>query len=281
MDIYKLKWKLDFRKKQLKGFFTLCKYIYLHKFDLEGDDQFYYHMQRQLLKDLIKASPEQEYLEEHGLLPDEPEPEPEPEPEKEPGLVRELGFMELVIYHTTLNDDLYTAVSVKEYEDQTVLEAQIVDGKTLEVREETVRMPHQAGERYDPFTLDCEAWRWDRVDGRMRLCPLVEETAGDLAAAKPVRHLFDLVLRVDKALAEERLSPLCLEYAFHCDENGYSWCIPDYSYCTVVHELELAADGDTFIENLKNLELHCRRYFVENQLEQYKAEIKLGYKFSS
>ena len=74
MDVYKLKWKMRFRLKKLKGFFKLCEYNFRHKHNLEGDDQFYYYLQRQLMQDLVKADPEQEYLEEHGLLPEE-EPE--------------------------------------------------------------------------------------------------------------------------------------------------------------------------------------------------------------
>ena len=51
MDFYKMKFKAAFRWRKVKSFFKLCEYNFRKKFNLEGDDQFYYHLQRQLLRD--------------------------------------------------------------------------------------------------------------------------------------------------------------------------------------------------------------------------------------
>lgn len=165
MDLYKLKWKMAFRVKKLKGFFKLCEYNFRHKFNLEGDDQFYYHLQRQLMKDLVKANPEQEYLEEHGLLPEEPESEPEPEPEKEPGLIRELGFGQLLLTRVIVGKTVYIMAEVKEYEDRIYLKvSKAVD---WEVEDVELTLPPQAEERYIDFELDGLQMRFDSQEMTM------------------------------------------------------------------------------------------------------------------
>lgn len=165
MDFYKLKWKMKFRWKKLKGFFKLCEYKFRHRFHLEGDDQFYYHLQRQLMEDLVKADPEQEYLEEHGLLPEEPEPEAEPEPEKEPGLVRELGFGYLMFTQLSIHDVLYMVTEMKEYEDHIWLNVSRVDD--FEVTTHEVCRFQTAGERYTDFTVEGVAMRFDSENLRL------------------------------------------------------------------------------------------------------------------
>ena len=272
MDFYKLKWKMKFRMKKLKGFFTLCKYNYYHKFNLEGDDQFYYYLQRNLLRDLIKTSAEQEYLGEHGLLPEEPEPEeelePEPEEELEPGLIRKLDFINLMCFAFGVRNKTFCVDELKEFEDRTEIVVKILEDYGEIERTESAVVPHQEGQRYDPVTLEGENFRWDRADGCLRFCPAVQETAEDLAVAKPVRMLQNLVLRVDKAFAEENLSPACLEYACNCSEAGYDWCVVDKSYCTVVYELKLAQTDVDHQKNLLDLQFHCDHYCVSSGLVQ-------------
>jgi len=167
MDMYKLKWKMNFRVKKLKGFFKLCRYEFDHKFNLEGDDQFARHLIRQNLKGLVKADPEQEYLEMHGLLPDEPEPEPEPEPEKEPGLVRQLDFGWLLMTRVVVGETLYMLTEVKEYEDRICLKAS--KAEEWDVEEFELCLPHQAGGRYVDFELDGHPMRFDGQDITMCL----------------------------------------------------------------------------------------------------------------
>ena len=273
MDFYKLKWKLQFRKKQLKGFFTLCKYNYYHKFNLEGDDQFYYHMQRQLLRDLIKARPEQEYLEEHGLLPEEPEAEPEAEPEiepaVEPGLLRSFGFFDQMCFAFSISGTTFCVEELKEFEDRTEIAVKLLENYGEEERVERAAAPHEAGARYDPVTLDGETFRWDRADGRLRPLPVVCEDAAQAAERGPVRMVQELVLRVDKALAEEKLSAQCLEYACQCSDAGYDWCVLDNAHYPALYELQLA-EGNTEAARslLMDLRFYCPHYCRESGLDR-------------
>lgn len=159
MDVYKLKWKMGFRLKKLKAFFKLCEYKFRHRFHLEGDDQFYYYLQRSLMEDLVKADPEQEYLEEHGLLPEEPEPEPEPEQEQEPGLIRELGFCILMMTVLHLDNATYMVTEVKEYEDRICLRVTKVED--MEPVEYDFCLSHRAGQRYTDFAVEGQPLRFD------------------------------------------------------------------------------------------------------------------------
>ena len=159
MDFYKFKWKMKFRMKKAKGFVKLCEYRLRKKFHLEGDEGFYYHLQTELMEDLVKADPEQEYLEEHGLLPEEPKPESEPEPEKEPGLIRELGFMELMFSGAEYGENTYMATELKEYEDRIFLKVSRVDN--FEVHEYEFTLPRREGEPYLDVTLEGKVLRFD------------------------------------------------------------------------------------------------------------------------
>lgn len=259
-------WKLKFRLRQLKAFFKWKEYQWRIERGRTNDDTFYYVMQRDLMKDLALADPEQEYLEEHGLLPDEPEPEPEPEPMPEPevGLIREFGFMEIRPVHMPHTETSYFACQVKEYEDRTLLRLQIVGGEDSQVREEELTVPHVPGGRWDSFELDGENWRWDRADCALRYMPGVDEFPEEAAQAPAVRTLQGLALRVEKNLAEQRLSPQCLSYAYRQGDVGYDWCIPDYSCYTVFHELEMSQDTMTGYELRQNLAMYCRSYYEHN-----------------
>ena len=279
MDVYKLKWKMRFRVKKLKGFFKLCEYNFRHKHNLEGDDQFYYYLQRQLMRDLVKADPEQEYLEEHGLLPEEePEPEvesevesevePDTEPVHEPGLIRTVDFLQLLSAPVNIFNTIFFGEEVKEFEDRTEITVQIMEGPDGDARTEHAVAPHQEGQRYDPVTLDGEAFRWDRAEGKLRFLPVVVEDAEQATENGPVRVVQELVLRVDKALAEERLSALCLEYACACSDTGYDWCLVDYSQYPVIYELDMVKDEVGKADLRRNLEFYCFHYYKEAGLDR-------------
>ena len=151
---------MKFRIEKLKGFFKLCEYNFRHKFHLEGDDQFYYYLQRGLMRDLVKADPEYEYLAEHGLLPEEPEPEPEPEPEKEPGLIRQLDFGWLLLTRVIVGDVMYILTEVKEFEDRICLKASKATGCDVEDLE--LCLPNQPEEKEIKFKLDGHPMRFDK-----------------------------------------------------------------------------------------------------------------------
>ena len=263
MDFYKLKWKLKFRWKKFKGRLKLLKINYIINHNLMGEDEFYYRITRKNLQDLVKADPEQEYLEEHGLLPDEPEEEmeeplPEPEPE-EPGLLRKWDFYDLMTQAIAVGKTVYMVFSVKEFQDRTVLVMKIPSSDFgVEDIEETIEAPHEDGARYDAFSFDGECWRWDRKDGHLRFCPVVCET-GETC---PVRGLQGLALRVDKALAEERLSHECLEYAYSCTEEGYDWCMLDHAHHPVVEELDMITNQEDKWEHLRDMSFHCLSYWA-------------------
>lgn len=158
MDIYKLKWKMKFRLEKVGCFFKLVGYNIRHKLHLEGDDEFYYYLQRGLMRDIIHADVEEEYLAEHGLLSD-PEPE-EMEPEEtEPGLVRELGFGFLLSTMVHLEDVSYMVAEMKEYEDRICLKAMKIE--EMEPVEYQFCLPHKVGERYTDFTVDEQPLRFD------------------------------------------------------------------------------------------------------------------------
>lgn len=269
MDFYKLKWKMRFRMKKVNGFFKLCKYNYLHKFNLEGDDAFYYHMQRQLMRDLIKADPEREYLIDHGLLPEEPEEEMEvePEPIPEPGLLRSFTFFDLMCFSVSIGNTTFLVNELKEFEDRTEMTVKIMEGIGDEEREVHTVVPHETGARYDPVTLDGEDFRWDRADARLRAMPVVCEDAAQAAQDGPVRVVQELTLRVDKALAEEKLSPLCLEYAYQCSEAGYDWCLLDHAHIPVLYELKTAQTQEAALEVFRNLRFFCPHYCKQSGLD--------------
>lgn len=272
MGFYKWKWKMKFRLEKLQGFFKLCKYNFYHKFNLEGDDQFYYYLQRNLLRDLVKTSAEHEYLEAHGLLPEEPEPEEELEPEleeePEPGLIRKFDFLDLMHFSFSIGTTTYVVDELKEFADRTEIVMKILEDYGETERTEQVTVPHQDGARYDPVTLNGEAFRWDRVDARLRAMPVVDEDAAMAAAQGPVRRVQELVLRVDKALAEERLSPLCLEYAYRCSEEGYDWCVLDHSHTTVLYELKMGKTREDEYIISRDLGGYCPHYFEEAGLRR-------------
>jgi hypothetical protein len=274
MDFYKMKFKMKFRVKKVKGFFTLCKYNFLHKFNLEGNAQFYYHLQRKLLRDLIRTTAEHEYLEEHGLLPEEPEPEeelePEPEEEPEPGLIRKFDFLDLMHFSFSVGKTTYCVDELKEFEDRTEITMKMLeDYGEVEWTEQAV-VPHEDGARHDPFTMNGVAFRWDRLDAKLRVLPVVYEDA-DVAAAEQgrARPVQGMVLRMGKAQAEERLSPLCLEYAYQCTQEGYDWCMLDHSHTPVLYELNAWKDkvGEYLI--IRNLGGYCPHYFEEAGLDKY------------
>ena len=270
MDFYKLKWKLKFRGEQIRGWFKLQKFNYIINHNLMGDDEMYYRLTRSNLQDLVKADPEQEYLEEHGLLPDEPEPEeeeplPEPEPE-EPGLIRRMDSFDLLYCPLCVGNAVFFVDELKEFEDRTEIAVRISEDFGNIERTDRAVVPHQDGARYDPVTLDFEAFRWDRIDSRLRFMPLVCEDEAQAAANGPVRTVQNLVLRVDKTLAEERLSPLCLEYAYQCSEVGYDWCMVDHSHNPVLYELKMAGNRETEQDIFAKIGRYCPHYWKSNNL---------------
>jgi len=153
MDLYKMKWKAAFRIKKVQAVFKLTAYNLRHKLNMEGDDGFYYHLQRQLMRDLLRSDPEQEYLAEHGLLPEEPEEE------KEPGLIRELGLEYLILSACEVGEATYMATELLEYEEYVVLKiSRVICG---EVTEYEFSLPRRAGERCIDFAVEGVALRFD------------------------------------------------------------------------------------------------------------------------
>ena len=169
MDFYKWKWKMGFRVRKVKACFKLTEYNLRKKLNLEGDDEFYYHLQRNLLRDLIRTPAEHEYLEEHGLLPEEPEESVEPmEEEMEPGLLRELGLGWLITSAMNIGDTTYIATEWKEYEDRASLKVAKV-GEDGEPIDHSFTFPQWSGERCVDFTIDDVALCFDREELRVLL----------------------------------------------------------------------------------------------------------------
>lgn len=262
MNWDKFVYKTKFRLLKIPSFFKLMYYNFLKKHNLEGDDAFYYHCKRKNLRAILRTSAEHDYLEYHGLLPEqEPEQEPETEtPEQEPGLIRTLTFLDMVARAINLNGSVYLATEVKEYEDRVCIAFEITDTATDTSREETVCAPHETDQNYDRFSLDGLEWRWDRGDSMLRPCPQCKAPAEVTAEENGVQVLDGLILRVEKSVAEERLSPLCLEYAFASGADGYDWCICDHSSYPVFHELNLVPDGQPR-DFTARLSFYCPRYF--------------------
>ena len=153
----KLIWTAKFRMKQVKAFWKLCGYNLRHKLNMEGDDGFYYHLQRELMKDILHADLQTEYLAEHGLLPEEPEPEPAPEAASE--AIRVLGMMELILSALAYEGATYMATDMEEYEDHICLNiSKVVDG---EITEYSFSLPHKVGEQYTDFSVDGVDLRFD------------------------------------------------------------------------------------------------------------------------
>lgn len=162
MDACKWKWKMKFRVKKLKGCFRLLEYNFRKKFNLEGDDGFYYHLQRELMRDLVKADPEREYLEEHGLLDEEPDEDMEPETETEPGLLRQLDFGWLIMTRMYVDETMYMLTEVKEYEDRICIKAcKTVD---MEATELELCLPPRGEVRFVDFELDGHSVRFDSTE---------------------------------------------------------------------------------------------------------------------
>lgn len=175
MKIGKQLWKLKFRALQVQSFFKLGYYNVLKKLRLEGDDGLYFHLQRDLMRYTLHADPEEEYLAEHGLLPD-PQPEPEPEseaPAPEPGLVQTLSMFELMFSAVSHGETTYMATEVKEYRDHVTLTLSRVD-EDGEVTEHEITQPHRAGEPYVDFSVNDLPLRFDFQARKLHLLPLKE-----------------------------------------------------------------------------------------------------------
>lgn len=258
MDMHKFIYKSKFRLRKVSSFFKLKYYGFLKKFHLEGENSFYYHLQSQLLRDILRTSAEYEYLSNHGLLSENETEEmdlgKDAEPEKEDGLIRTLSLGE--IRPISLKDSCYIATEVKEYEDRVCISLQISGEGTDSIREEMVCAPHEANHSYDHFCLDGLDWRWDREDCMLRPSPHLTVPA-EVKVLQDGVLLFDgQVLRVEKALADEKLSPLCLEYACCSGPDGYEWCLADYSALTALFELNIPVPQTEFY-----LSCCCCRYW--------------------
>ena len=236
MNVEKMKFKAAFRVTKVKAFFKLGYYNFLKKFNLEGDDYFVCHLIRTNLRGILQTTAEQEYLEAHGLLPSETEEAEAEAAEREEGLLRELTLGEVL--PICLNGNGYMALEIKEYEDKTCILLCITDDEYTE-REENICAPHEAGQIYDRFSLDGRDWRWDREDNVLRPTPLLPDDAEVRELMDGVVLLGKQILRIEKAFAEEKLSPLCLEYAFSSSEDGYEWCMADYSAYPALYELKI------------------------------------------
>ena len=153
MDIYKLKWKMKFRLKKVKSLCKLVRYQFILKFNLQNGDDFYYRMHRNLERDMLRADPEEEYLAEHGLLP---EPEPEPEEPPEPGLIREVFLLLSTVHHEGIT---YVVMEMKEYEDHMFLNVSRATDEEAEGY--SFDLPHKAGERYTDFVVEGQPLRFD------------------------------------------------------------------------------------------------------------------------
>lgn len=181
---------------------------------------------------------------EHGLYEEATEETSpsEGEQEGEPGLLRVIDFAGGSI---SLGGTVFTAREVKEYETHTVLFLEMWEEEGGGNRTRQVTVPHGPGERYDLMTVEGEDFRWDREDCCLRAIPKVQEEDAAVSGKDPVRMIEQLVLRVDRAMAEERLSPECLEYACRKGEAWYDWSVPDGAHYTVLAELDLV---DTEVE---------------------------------
>lgn len=261
MDLHKLKWKMNYRVLKVKSLFKLGYYHFLKKFHLEGNDGFYYDRMRGLAESDVRTSAEDAYRDEFGPWPEE-EPIPEEEvPEPDPDLIRAFSSMELLPHAITVGDTFYHTQEVKEYREHTVLSLQIMDNPDTPFREETIDVPHIDGQNYAPFVLDGMHWRWDRGDLMLRPCPQLEAPFEVIEVTDGVQILNRRVLRIAKALAEEKLSPMCLDYSFANSDEGYDWCICDHSYCTAAWELGLPTIEESHdLEEL--LSFYCCRYFA-------------------
>ena len=157
MDLYKLKWKTKYRADQVVAVFKLLGYNIRHKLKLEGDESFYYHMQRDLMRYIIHSNVEEEYLMEHGLLPEEPEEVLEPE--QEPGLLREIPFIELALSPLEHGELTYVVQEAKVYEDHICLTIMKIDH--WDSASYNFTMPYRKGDRYTDVVVDGLSLRFD------------------------------------------------------------------------------------------------------------------------
>ena len=260
MDLHKLKWKMNYRVLKVKSFFCLLYFICRKDHYIKTGDDFYYHLKRSSFEEYIRTSAEEAYRDEFGPWPEEaPIPEEEGS-EPDPDLIRAFSAMELLPHAITVGDTFYSTQEVKEYREHTVLSLQIMDNPDTPFREETIDVPHIDGQNYAPFELDGMHWRWDRGDLMLRPCPQLDPPFEVIEVTDGVQILNRRVLRIAKALAEEKLSPMCLDYSFANSDEGYDWCLCDHSYCTAAWELGLPT-----IEESHSLEVllphYCFRYY--------------------
>jgi len=79
----------------------------------------------------------------------------------------------------------------------------------------------------------------------------------------------ELVLRVDRELAEEKLSTPCLEYACQCSDAGYDWCVLDNAHYPALYELRMAeGHAEAARSLLMDLRFYCPHYCRESGLDR-------------
>lgn len=124
------------------------------------------------------------------------------------------------------------------YQDRIVFKLSVFDKRTdadlPEMQTLTVTAP-QTGERLIPLTIiDIELF-WDTEDLAFRRKLMPE---GEPTEVAPAVHIYpNKVLTIDRAFAEEHLSPQALSYATLQDEDRYIWFYPDFSSAPAVFEL--------------------------------------------
>lgn len=136
------------------------------------------------------------------------------------------------------NDLSLFPTEVTCYQDRVVFRLNVFDYRVSDDPNDmatmTVTAP-QIGERLIPLTINDRELFWDTEDLAFRRKLMPEGEPAELA---PAIHIYpNEVLTIDRAFAEEHLSPQALSYATLQDEERYIWFYPDFSSAPAVFEL--------------------------------------------
>lgn len=143
------------------------------------------------------------------------------------------------------------------YQDRIVFKLSVFDNRTdtdlPEMQTLTVTAP-QTGERLIPLTImDIELF-WDTEDLAFRRKLMPE---GESTEVAPAVHIYpNEVLTIDRAFAEEHLSPQALSYATLQDEERYIWFYPDFSCAPAIFEVPKIFTPFIITNALNNFDVH-------------------------
>lgn len=173
-------------------------------------------------------------------------------------MIVDKNFMELISHGITLQDKSVIPIALHADEREGRLRLRIMaDGEAP--WEEEVGGPCDPTGRFFSFCLDGTAMTCELPDGILHVTPDVGDQVQDI---NPWIQVLDgKVLRIQRAYAEQNLSPACLDLASKAGEAWYDWYITDEAHTMPLFELP-ALFGVEFQNISNHLSHSCPAYIA-------------------